>query len=422
MQVKCLFDIYFVMLRLHVVFFVLTAFTTRWACLKIYGWSWIVDNKGSLWFTDKVTHESPMGCEWYQVSLGQYLMQEKSILDTLWSWVRRGDETKLVTASSKAGLWILGKNGTLHSSRGHLLGGRWQPISPAGVAKSVFWSYISARGYNATEGTGHIWALQPSGELICFQPGSRTLSVEPPVIKLVAASSQTVWGITHNFKVVQRLGVMEDLCPQGVKWKSVELSSFSVGRVCHISSGTLCTWAVDESGGIWLRIGEVEKTDQLVSQVWLAIEGEPLPGNRFVKVAVSPDDAIVWALDDRFNVYARRNVTQNFQVGTSWEVVPGTIVKDVCISSGYVVWAVCANGDIACRYGVKESHPLGDYWKKMTGNFEHISVTPDGELWAINFNGQLFCRKTKNFYGTQSPFKERKYSYLFGGEEEWEII
>lgn len=404
--------------------FVLSVFAARSVCLKIYGWSWIVDNKGSLWFTDKVTHQSPIGCEWYQVSLGQYLMQDKSLLDTLWSWVRRGDETNLVTASPKAGLWILGKNGSLHSSRGHLLGGQWHPIAPAGVAKSVFWSYISARGYNETEKKGYLWALQPSGELICFQPGSRTLSVESPrtVIKLVTASKQTVWGITHNFKVVQRLGVIEDLCPQGVSWKSVELSSFSVGRICHISSGTLCTWAVDQDGGIWLRIGEVEKVDELVSQAWIPIEGEPLPGNRFVKVAVSPDDLIVWALDDRFNVYARRDVKQNFQVGTSWDVVPGTIVKDICISEGHFVWAVCANGDIACRYGVKPSHPLGDYWKKIPGNFEHLSVTPDGELWAINLNGQLFCRKTKNFYGTQSPFKERKYSYLFSGEEEWEII
>lgn len=397
---------------------------TRWACLKIYGWSWIVDNKGSLWFTDKVTHESPMGCEWYQVSLGQYLMQDRTLLDTLWSWVRRGDEAKLITASPKAGIWILGKNGSLNSARGHLLGGHWQSITPNGTAKSVFWSCISARGYYSEQGNGKLWALQPSGDVICFKPGGRTVAVESPstVLKLVAASHRTVWGISHNFRVVQRLGVMEDLCPEGMDWKVVELSSFQVGRVCHISSGTLCTWAVDESGSVWLRIGDIEKTDTSVSQVWLQVDGEPSMGCRFVKVAVSPDDAIVWALDDRFNVYARRNVAPNFQVGTSWELVPGTPVKDICISLGHMVWAVCANGDIACRYGVTESYPLGNYWKKVPGNFELISVTPDGELWAINLNGQLFRRKTKHFYGSQSPFKERTYSSLFSGEEEWEII
>jgi hypothetical protein len=215
---------------------------------------------------------------------------------------------------------------------------------------------------------------------------------------------------------------MDDLCPQGVDWKIVELSSFQVGRVCHISSGTLCTWAVDESGSVWLRIGDTEKTDKAISQVWIQVDGEPAVGCRFVKVAVSPDDAVVWALDDRFNVYARRNVAPNYQVGTAWELVPGTLVKDVCISACHMAWAVCANGDIACRYGVNVSYPLGNYWKKVPGNFEHISVTPDGELWAINLNGQLFRRKTKHFYGAQSPFKERKYSCLFSGEEEWEII
>ncbi|EDO36765.1 predicted protein, partial [Nematostella vectensis] len=111
-----------------------------------------------------------------------------------------------------------------------------------------------------------------------------------------------------------------------------------------------------------------------------------------------------------------------FPVGTSWEVVPGVGVREVSISGGYVVWALCTNGDVACRYGVSGTNFLGDYWKKVPGNFELISVTPDDELWAIDQNGQLFCRRTQHFYGTQSPFKPRSNSGLFPGEEEWELI
>ncbi|XP_032232870.2 tectonin beta-propeller repeat-containing protein 2-like [Nematostella vectensis] len=403
----------------------LEGITARWVCLNIEGMAWIIDAKGLLWFSCDVSCDNPTGSQWYQVSLGQYLMYDASLLETIWSWVRRGDETKLVTASPKAGLWLLGSNGSLNASRGHLMGSYWESVTPQGLAKSVFWSYVSARAYSSTTQKGYVWALQPNGELVCFNPESKTIAVDPPrgcaVLKLVAASSKTVWGISHNFRVVQ-LGGVSEASPQGIGWVRLQLDIFQIGRVCHISSGTLCTWAVEETGKVWLRIGGEEDSDPKISQVWLQVDGEPLSNCRFVKVSVSPDDAVVWALDDRFNVYARRNVTPDFPVGTSWEVVPGVGIREVSISGGYVVWALCTNGDVACRYGVSGTNFLGDYWKKVPGNFELISVTPDDELWAIDQNGQLFCRRTQHFYGTQSPFKPRSNSGLFPGEEEWELI
>ena len=121
--------------------------------------------------------------------------------------------------------------------------------------------------------------------------------------------------------------------------------------------------------------------------------GFPWKENRWVVVGLpkccEPQDRVVWAVDDRNNVYARDKLTPSFPIGTSWVVVPGTGVKDICMSE-HMVWATCPNGDIACRYGVSETNCVGDYWKKVPGNFELISVSPDDQLWAIDQNGQLF--------------------------------
>ena len=220
-------------------------------------------------------------------------------------------------------------------------------------------------------------------------------------------------------KVVQRAGI-SDLCPEGYRWVDVKLEPFDIGKVMHLSCGALSTWAVDESGQIWLRIGR-EEDESRVTQAWLPVEGKPLSGCRFAKVAVSPQDRVVWAVDDRNNVYARDKLTPSFPIGTSWVVVPGTGVKDICMSE-HMVWATCPNGDIACRYGVSETNCVGDYWKKVPGNFELISVSPDDQLWAIDQNGQLFHRRTQLFYGTQAPLKPRSYSALFTGEDDWEFI
>ncbi|PFX19161.1 tectonin beta-propeller repeat-containing protein 2-like [Stylophora pistillata] len=393
--------------------------SAKWVCLGIQGVAWIVDTKGCIWFTN-VTSENPMGGTWYQVSLGQYLMQNRTLLETLWSWVLR-DDVKLLTASPKAGVWLLGSVGSLQASHGHLLGARWDPVIPQGIAQSVFWSHLSTGSCKGDK--GHVWALQPNGELICFQLGNRPVTVEPPrgkVLKLISASGSSLWGVTHNFKVVQRSGI-SDAYPQGVSWLESRLSLFGVGKVLHLSCGALSTWAVDDAGNVFLRIGKEDSSDPSVTQAWIPVEGAPLCGCRFAKIAVSPSDRVVWAVDDRNNVYARHNVTPSFPIGTAWEVVPGTGVRDVAISE-HMVWAICPNGDIVCRYGVSEDNCLGHYWKKVPGNFELISVTPDDELWAIDQNGQLFLRKTQHFYGTQSPFRPRTYSAIFSGEEDWEFI
>lgn len=50
-----------------------------------------------------------------------------------------------------------------------------------------------------------MWVVKPNGEMVCFQPGGRAVTVDPPIgssLKLLAVSRILVWGIKHNFKVL----------------------------------------------------------------------------------------------------------------------------------------------------------------------------------------------------------------------------
>lgn len=116
-------------------------------------------------------------------------------------------------------------------------------------------------------------------------------------------------------------------------------------------------------------------------------------GVQLVLVQTSPNDRLLWVLDNRGGVHVRTGLSHQMPVGTNWEPVPGrsrgywghsltgVMVKGqwsdcVCLSglavshlvlSSRTVWVRCPNGEIARRYGVSERNPAGDYWKKIPG-------------------------------------------------------
>ena len=139
---------------------------------------------------------------------------------------------------------------------------------------------------------------------------------------------------------------------------------------------------------------------------------------QLVSIQTSPNDRLLWSVDNRGSVFVRTGLSEEMPVGTDWELVPGTHVfvslsrydgqtmdpnvfmvscmlvlycVCVCVScipctwnrvlvctSGLVVsqlvlslrtvWVRCVNGDLARRYGVSDRNPAGDYWKKIPGN------------------------------------------------------
>lgn len=55
-----------------------------------------------------------------------------------------------------------------------------------------------------------------------------------------------------------------------------------------------------------------------------------------------------------------------------FDLIPGTQATQLCMSSD-TVWALCPNGELACRFGISADNATGDYWKKISGNFKYVT-------------------------------------------------
>lgn len=60
-------------------------------------------------------------------------------------------------------------------------------------------------------------------------------------------------------------------------------------------------------------------------------------GVQLVSIQTSPNDRLLWALDNRGSVFVRTGLSDEMPVGTDWELVPGThlsVWQLTCLSDG----------------------------------------------------------------------------------------
>ncbi|KAF7647961.1 hypothetical protein LDENG_00164100 [Lucifuga dentata] len=167
---------------------------------------------------------------------------------------------------------------------------------------------------------------------------------------------------------------------------------------------------------------------------WIQIEPPHLPvGVHLVSIETSPNDRLLWTLDNRGSVFVRTGLSDEMPVGTNWEPVPGLVVSQMVLSSRLVVsqmvlssrtvWVRCVNGDLARRYGVSDRNPAGDYWKKIPGSAHCCTVTPEDELWAVTLIGGLSRRLTMLL--PRSPAKLHPSAASLSVDDlddEWELL
>lgn len=130
-----------------------------------------------------------------------------------------------------------------------------------------------------------------------------------------------------------------------------------------------------------------------------------------MSIQTSPNDRLLWALDNKGSVFVRTGLSDEMPVGTGWDLVPGAGTEHMCgvydlscpqiiglycvclcVSAGLAVrqlvlscrtaWVRCVNGDLARRYGISDKNPAGDYWKKIPGNAN--SFTGKSGLFNLN--------------------------------------
>ena len=118
-----------------------------------------------------------------------------------------------------------------------------------------------------------------------------------------------------------------------------------------------------------------------------------LGGNKFGRVEgnlkyVSSGGAGVWGLDSHNNIYFREGVKESNPLGSDWKNVGGGLSK---IDSGPegMVCGITSSFRPVCRKGLTYDNPSGTKWQKLSGRMKDISCGIYG-CWAINKQNRVY--------------------------------
>ncbi|XP_019374083.1 PREDICTED: tectonin beta-propeller repeat-containing protein 2 isoform X2 [Gavialis gangeticus] len=416
---------------------------------------WTLDIHGNLWFRTGVVSKKPQGDDdhWWQVSITDYVVFDQcglfqtiiqatqtvataaqvpveKVADKLrmafWSQQLQCQPSLLGVSSS--GVWISSGKNEFHVAKGSLVGTYWNNIVPRGTASATKWVFVLASTAPTKEGS-FLWLCQSNKDLFCvsdqnpqFHPSTVQL---PPDAETMyySACQDAIWGLDTLGRVFIR--TLSPSCPTGMHWTKLDLAQLGAVKLTSLACGNQHVWACDTSGGVYFRVGTQPLNPSLMLPAWIMIEPPIQPvGINLVSVHSSPNDQMLWAIDNKCNVHVRIGITEEMPVGTDWEHIPGLQACQLAISTR-TVWACCPNGDVARRYGITDKNPAGDYWKKIPGNVFCLTVTPLDELWAVSSSGYLLQRLTKTFshsYGLQKGSDPSVLLHPDDFEDEWEVI
>ncbi|XP_038156812.1 tectonin beta-propeller repeat-containing protein 2 [Cyprinodon tularosa] len=408
------------------------------------GIAWALDASGSLWFRTGIRPSKPQGDDdhWWQISISDYVVFDQgSFFQTLLqatqsvATVTRGPVERVVAflsqysqcqpslvSANPSGVWVASGRNQLHLARGNLIGTFWQNVVPRGTVSATRWTFITSSSVPHKEGT-FLWLAQSRKDLFCvwdrdgeLRPSSVPL---PPEVEMthLSACHDALWGLDIHGQVSIR--TLSPSCPVGLHWTLLDLSQLGSVRLVSISCGSQNVWAVDSRGLVYFRVGTQPLNASMMMPAWIYIEPPSQPvGVQLVSIQTSPNDRLLWALDNRGSVFVRTGLSEEMPVGTDWDLVPGLAVSQLVVSC-QTVWVRCVNGELARRYGISNRNPAGDYWKKIPGNTNWFTVTPEEELWAVTPAGGLCRRLTKLL--PQLPTAPPP-SGPEDVEDEWELI
>lgn len=330
-------------------------------------------------------------------------MKDATTMDMLKSFTKKFDPQNLAyilshqrggLVCSRSGVWFCPEyKHLLHVCRGSIEGHYWGEAQPEGLPATLVWKHIEAR--NIRRDTGLLWVQQGSGDIFTYtQDRQNCGSVQSPqpgsTFVCISACPEAVWVLLDTGAVYIRTGI-GPIYPQGGDWFKLDLTQIDSTHFVHISCGNLNVWAVDNEGGTYHRIGVKAPNDHSLNAAWLPVDNG---GTVFTQIIAGSQDWMVWAIDNRRQVYVRNKITSHMPIGRQWVHVPGTLASQLALADHYV-WALSPSGELLCRYGVTEQNVTGDYWKRFPGTFAHISVSPNNQLWGITKEGQMLRRHVK---------------------------
>ncbi|XP_004376767.1 tectonin beta-propeller repeat-containing protein 2 [Trichechus manatus latirostris] len=416
---------------------------------------WALDTRGNLWFRTGVVSKKPQGDDdhWWQVSITDYVVFDQgSLFQTIIHathsvataaqapvekvadklrmafWSQQLQCQPSLLGVNTGGVWLSSGRNELHVAKGSLIGTYWNNVVPRGTASATKWAFVLASAAPSKEGSS-LWLCQSSKDLCCVSTQSAqsrpsTVQLPPDAeMRAYAACQDALWALDSLGQVFIR--TLSWSCPTGMHWTRLDLSQLGAIKLTSLACGNQHIWACDSRGGVYFRVGTQPLNPSLMLPAWIMIEPPVQPaGVILVSIHSSPNDQMLWAIDNKWNVHVRTGITDEMPVGTDWEHVPGLQACQLTLSTR-TVWARCPNGDVARRYGVTDKNPAGDYWKKIPGNVSCVTVTAADELWAIGPPGYLLQRLTRTFshsHGAQKGSLATATTHPEDFEDEWEVI
>ena len=372
------------------------------------------------------TPSSPFGPLWHVMSpdggnsiltsVSSFVTTNLPTLPTLPSLSGLGNKVLSISASSKFGVVVLETGSRLRACWRSTTGFHYTPACKGELFQFMSWSKIAAGG-------SALWLVRADdGDLYSLAFGEHLKRIECPAkVDLLAASPCCMWIVSKD-SIWSRQALTAEI-PEGISFDYIELSTqLHDVKLRHVACGKRSVWAIDVRGVPHFRFGvHAREPGTGMSPAWIPVEDNPHP---LLKIAVSPDDWLVWACDENYNVYVRTGVTVDFPVGRKWEPIPGEHVKELC-ASNEKVYALSQSGELLCRYGISEKNVQGNYWRKMPGKYEHITVGEFGELWTMDSKGQVWKQEWKVMtvasqlaQGKEAEFEKS----MMIDQSEWEML
>uniref|UniRef100_A0AAZ3PF90 HPS5-like beta-propeller domain-containing protein n=1 Tax=Oncorhynchus tshawytscha TaxID=74940 RepID=A0AAZ3PF90_ONCTS len=414
---------------------------------------WALDTSGSLWFRTGVTARKPQGEDdhWWQVSITDYVVFDQgSLFQTLIQATQNmATATKApvervaeclrmaflsqqfqcqpsLVSSNTSGVWIASGRNNFHVAKGSLSGTFWQGVVPRGTVSATKWAFVYSSAVLSKEGS-FLWLGQSRKDLFCvwdqdgqMHPTTVQLPQDTEMVQL-SACRDALWGLDQQGRA--HIRTLSTSCPTGMHWNLLDLSQLGKVRLVSVSCGSQNVWACDGNGMVYFRVGTQPLNPSMMLPAWICIQPPEQPlGVHFIRIHTSPNDSMLWAMDNRGNVHVRTGITDEMPIGTDWEHIPGLQASQLVLSVK-TVWVRCPNGEVARRYGITEKNPAGDYWKKIPGLVNWLTVTPMDELWAVSVSGGLRHRLTETL--VHNTINSHVNTGSLRGEdleEEWEVI
>ena len=118
----------------------------------------------------------------------------------------------------------------------------------------------------------------------------------------------------------------------------------------------------------------------------LLVSGWNLISGALMQIDSGPK-GVVCGVNKAMHIFCRTGITDAQPSGTEWEKISGSLSYISCGAYGY--WGVTQSGVI---YFTALTSGVNTKWTKIDGSLTQIEAGPEGQVWGVNTNKELYTR------------------------------